>query len=667
MKSLWSDRDANAYVRRCAKRGIGKERALTAYATRLIGGDPRLVLHGGGNSSVKTVERDLLGERIEAVWVKGSGVDMKSIDPEGFTPLRLHHLRRLRGLTTLADADLLTQRRAACLDAGAPEPSVEAMLHVFLPAKVILHSHASAVLALTDQADGAKRIRALFGDRLGVVGYRMPGFGLGKLAIEAFDADPTVEGLVLMKHGLVTFGETAKQAYARMIRFATLAEKALAKGKRKVPAQPRAVATAAEVAPILRGVMGAPLIAALRDGRAVMDYVNRPDLAALAARGVVTPDHVIRTRAWPLVLPAPKAGDLAAFKAEAATAAAAFVENYRAYGARCGKTPVDPHPRVALVPGVGLFGFGPSARDAGVAADIAEEAAVVISAAQSIGRFAGPSEAEMYEVETWNLELAKLGDVRPKAFTGKVAVVTGGASGIGAATARAFAAEGAEVAVLDLDARAAREFAATVSPSALGLGCDVTDPKSIRAAFDAVVRAFGGVDVAVSNAGAAWQGRVGTVDAGVIRKSFELNFFAHQTVSQNAVRIMTAQGLGGCLLFNTSKQAINPGKDFGPYGLPKAATLFLMKQYALDHGKDGIRANAVNADRIRSGLLTDDMIKARAKARGVSEANYMGGNLLGREVTAEDVAQAFVFLAKAPSTTAATLTVDGGNIEASLR
>ena len=212
--------------------------------------------------------------------------------------------------------------------------------------------------------------------------------------------------------------------------------------------------------------------------------------------------------------------------------------------------------------------------------------------------------------------------------------------------------------VLDRDVARVKGFA---------IACDVTRPAEVKAAFDKIAATYGGVDIVVSNAGAAWQGRIGDVDDGILRESFELNFWAHQSVAQNAVRIMRAQGLGGCLLFNASKQAVNPGVDFGPYGLPKAATLFLSRQYALDHGADGIRSNAVNADRIRSGLLTDQMIAQRSKARGLSEADYMGGNLLGLEVTADDVAQAFVSLAKAPKTTGAVITVDGGNIEASLR
>jgi NAD(P)-dependent dehydrogenase (short-subunit alcohol dehydrogenase family) len=284
-----------------------------------------------------------------------------------------------------------------------------------------------------------------------------------------------------------------------------------------------------------------------------------------------------------------------------------------------------------------------------------------------MSRYESIPEEDQFDVEYWSLEQAKLGKAAEKPLARQVALVTGGGSGIGAATAKAMAKQGAEVAILDRDEAAAKSIAKQIGGAALGIACDVTDASAVHRTFAAVAQRFGGVDIVVSNAGAAWQGRIGDVDDRLLRQSFELNFFAHQHVAQNAVRIMKAQGTGGCLLFNTSKQAVNPGKDFGPYGLPKAATLFLVKQYALDHGKDGIRANAVNADRIRTGLLTDDMVAARAQARGLSEADYMSGNLLGREVTADDVADAFVFLALARKTTAATLTVDGGNIEASLR
>jgi NAD(P)-dependent dehydrogenase (short-subunit alcohol dehydrogenase family) len=353
-------------------------------------------------------------------------------------------------------------------------------------------------------------------------------------------------------------------------------------------------------------------------------------------------------------------------------AVAGFVAEYKEYFARQnarvggGRTMLDPAPRVALVPGVGLAGLGRTPKDARIAADLAETAIDTITDAEATGRFTPIGEDDMFDCEYWPLEQAKLGAAKPLPLAGQIAVITGAAGAIGAATAKLFAAQGAAVALLDLDATAAQAKAKEI-PGALAVGCDVTDAQSVAKAYEQVVRAFGGVDILVSNAGAAWQGKIGEVDDALLRKSFELNFFAHQTMARHAVAIMRAQGTGGCLLFNVSKQAVNPGPDFGPYGLPKAATLFLVRQYALDYGAEGIRANAVNADRIRSGLLTGDFIKERSKARGVSEKDYMSGNLLGREVTAGDVAQAFLAQALALKTTANVTTVDGGNIAAALR
>jgi len=403
----------------------------------------------------------------------------------------------------------------------------------------------------------------------------------------------------------------------------------------------------------------------------IRNYVDGADLADYAQRGVVTPDHIIRTKNLPLIVPAPEAGRLDDFAKAVQEAVADYAARYDAMferqNARVGgvKTKLDASPRVVLVPGVGLFGLGATPKDAAIAADLAENAIRIITDAEAIGRYEPLGEADLFDVEYWSLEQAKLKGAVAKAFTGQVAVVTGAGSGIGLETAKALAAEGAAVAVLDLDGEAAAAAAKAVG--GLGLACDVTDRAQVRSAFARIAQAFGGVDIVVSNAGAAWQGRIGEVADEVLRSSFELNFFAHQAVAQEAVRIMLKQGTGGALLFNVSKQAVNPGPDFGPYGLPKAATLALMRQYAIDYGSAGIRANGVNADRIRTGLLTDEMVASRAKARGLSEADYMGGNLLKREVTATDVAQAFVALAKARSTTGHIETVDGGNIAAALR
>jgi NAD(P)-dependent dehydrogenase (short-subunit alcohol dehydrogenase family) len=291
----------------------------------------------------------------------------------------------------------------------------------------------------------------------------------------------------------------------------------------------------------------------------------------------------------------------------------------------------------------------------------------VVGDAERTGRFESISESEVFDMEYWPLEQAKLGARIAAPLSGQIAVVTGAGGAIGRATAAALARAGAEVAALDIDLAAASETAKAIGPTVLAIECDVTAASSVQTAFDRVAETFGGLDILIANAGAAWQGRIGEVDENVLRRSFELNFYGQQRAAQAAIKIMLAQKTGGCLLFNVSKQAVNPGADFGPYGIPKAALMALMRQYAVDYGTDGIRANAVNADRIRSGLLTEDFIKQRAKARGVSEKDYMSGNLLGREVTADDVAQAFVHLALELKTTASVTTVDGGNIAAALR
>ena len=683
MKSAWVERDAKQAVDRYGDAGIAADLALRIYSTQLLGRDARLVLHGGGNTSLKTKERDLAGEELAVLRVKGSGWDMGTIEPAGFPAVRLDPLQRLRARKALDDDEFARVQRAYLIDPQAPSPSVEMLLHAYMPAKFVDHTHSTAVLSLIDQADSEKLCSEVYDGRLGFVPYIMPGFALAKKSAEVFEHNPKAEGLILDKHGIFTFGSDAREAYERMIEFATLAENRLQKNRKPLAsaAIPNQTASAAEVAPILRGACtlrdvhgeGAhkrPILH-FRASDAIMNYVNGKDLARYARAGVLTPDHVLRTKPWPLIVPPPQAGKPDDFKQAALAAVQKFTADYKAYfernKARTKGAMLDTAPRVILVPGLGLFGMGASAKDAKVAADIAEAAVEGITDAETIGRFTPVGEADTFDLEYWPMELAKLGARKALPLEGQVAVITGAGGAIGAAAAKVFAAAGASVALLDIDAQAAEAQAKAIGATAIAISCDVTDTASVRDAFDKVVAAFGGLDIAISNAGAAWQGRIGEVDEATLRESFELNFFAHQKVAQAAVKIMLAQDTGGCLLFNVSKQAVNPGADFGPYGLPKAATLFLVRQYALDYGADGIRANAVNADRIRSGILTEDFIKERAKARGVSEQDYMSGNLLGREVTAQDVAQAFLAQALALKTTADVTTVDGGNIAAALR
>jgi rhamnose utilization protein RhaD (predicted bifunctional aldolase and dehydrogenase)/NAD(P)-dependent dehydrogenase (short-subunit alcohol dehydrogenase family) len=684
MQGAWDDSDADAAV--ATYETLGHDVALRVYTTRLLGRDPRLVLHGGGNTSVKTRVADLNGDAVDVLCVKGSGWDMGSIEPSGLPAVRLAPLVKLRSREKLSDEEMVRLQRANLVDPAAPNPSVEALLHAFIPHKFVDHTHSTAILALTDQPDGEALCRAVFGARVGYVPYVMPGFGLAKAAAQVFDADPSVEGLILVKHGIFSFGADARQSYERMIALVTSAETWLADNRKrtlagaKLPARP---ARLADVAPIVRGacslqddkIEGAwkRFVLDFRGSDAVMNFVNGAEVARYGQAGVVTPDHNIRIKNCPLVVAAPEDGALTDFAASVRAAVASYADSYRDYfarnNARVGriKTMLDPMPRVVLVPGLGLFGLGRSKKDARIAADLAEAAVATITDAEAVGRFDPLPESDLFDVEYWSLEQAKLGGAKEPPLAGQVAVITGAAGAIGFATAKAFAAAGAEVALLDIDEAAAQAKARVIGDAAIAVRCDVTDAASVPDAFARVVSAFGGIDILVSNAGAAWQGRIGEVDEAVLRQSFELNFYGHQRVAQAAVKIMQAQETGGCLLFNVSKQAVNPGPGFGPYGLAKAATLFLVRQYAVDYGSDGIRANAVNADRIRSGLLTEAMIASRSGARGVSEQDYMRGNLLGREVVPEDVAQAFLAQALALKTTADVTTVDGGNIAAALR
>ncbi|MYD85192.1 MAG: bifunctional aldolase/short-chain dehydrogenase [Gemmatimonadales bacterium] len=689
MKSAWSEREAAEFVERYAAEGIGEDLALRVYTTRLLGSEPRLVMHGGGNTSVKGRARDVTGAELDVLYVKGSGWDMGTIEPPGLPAVQLDPLLGLAEIEALSDEDMVNLQRRNLLDSTAPNPSVETLLHAWVPRTFIDHTHANAALVLTDQPDGEEICREVYGDRAAIVPYIMPGFDLAKAAKAAADAHPEAEGLVLLKHGLFTFGDTAHEAYELMIEWVSLAEARIERGRGSVfaaAAMPGAVASASEIAPTIRGMLAnrqrgeahegetaafERFILEHRTSPAILAYVGGSELARYSQVGTVTPDHAIRTKPLPVVLPAPPAGDLAAWTREARAAVEAYRTAYTAYFERHNpryggtKRMLDPSPRVVLVPGVGLFASGRDARAAAAAADLAETTVDVITDAESMDRFESITEAELFDIEYWSLEQAKLAGAKEKALARHVVVVTGGAGAIGRATAAAFRDAGAEVALFDLPGSSLD--AAAEAGAGLAAPCDVTDDASVDRAFATVAARFGGVDILVSNAGAAWRGPMADVADDVLRQSFELNFFAHQRVTRAALRMMRAQGTGGCLLFNVSKQAVNPGPDFGPYGLPKAATLGLVRQYAIEHGWEGIRSNGVNADRIRSGVLTEEMIAARSEARGVTEDAYMRGNLLGREVRAEDVARAFVSLALARATTGAILTVDGGNVAAALR
>ena len=712
-QNRWSDVEAQAAIKSYAAQDVSEDLALRTYTARLLGSDPQLVLHGGGNTSVKTSCIGLFGDHIPVLCVKGSGWDLSTIEPAGHPAVRLENLQALRDLSALSDEDMVAAQRSNLIDPSSPNPSVEALLHAFLPSKFVDHTHAVAVLALADQPDAEQICREVYGRRVAIVPYVMPGFQLALAAINAYEqaeveaaqAGVELEGMVLLKHGLFSFAATAQQSYERMINLVREAEERLGETPTLCLPPPTNPAPKKNIAaillPLLRGALAqsaavhnAPQrwLMELRSTPLALQLVNDIHLQDWSRRGVATPDHVIRTKPWPLILKKPPQlqGDeaieschvLEEWLHSAKLALEKYINSYQDYferqNARVGshKQHLDPLPRLIAIPDLGLVGLGRSTAEANVTADLGEAWAATLMAAESVGRFQPVNEADTFEMEYWSLEQAKLGKGKEAPLARQVVLVTGGGGGIGAAIALAFAKQGAQVVVLDKNGEAATTTAKECGSSALGLKCDLTNAAEVHDAFTTIAACFGGLDIVVSNAGAAWSGDIATLPESKLRASFELNLFAHQHVAQAAVRLFRAQGnrttetsksLGGQLLFNVSKQALNPGPGFGAYGIAKAALLALMKQYALEEGPSSIRCNAINADRIRSGLLDQAMIRERAEARGISEANYMGGNLLGAEVRASDVANAFVALALMPRTTGALLTVDGGNVAAMVR
>ena len=694
MQNRWDDQAAQTMVGKYLERGVPEALALRVYSSRLIGGDPALVLHGGGNTSVKGKAQDPLGNPVPVLYVKGSGWDLATIEPEGFPAVRLEPIQALRKIGKMSDEGMVNALRTNLLDASAPNPSVEALFHAFLPHRFVDHTHADAILALVDQPDPERRCADVFGKKLAVMPFVFPGFPLAGLAMQAYERDPSVQGVVLIKHGLFTFGETARESYDRMIHYVDAAERALAKGSKVYPVrtdlhQPTP-AELAEIAPVIRGALAeaAPgagagalggwrrMLLHFRTSEPMRKFLARQDLESAARKGVITPDHIIRTKNLPVVLPPFQPGKLDEFAKAVKLAVQRYQDEYHGYfeaGVKHigqAKQELDRMPRVFLLPGAGVFTAGATEKDAKIAADLCEHSLDVVGKADAIGDYTPLNPLNLFEMEYWSLEQAKLGKGAEKALARTVALVTGAASGIGAATALAFAGEGAHLVLLDLQADKLAAVAQACQKRGVGvltLGVNVTDARAVEDAFRQAVLRFGGVDLIVSNAGRVWQGGMADVEDQALRESFELNFFAHQHLAQHAVRLFRRQGTGGQLLFNASKSALNPGPDLGPYTLPKAAVVALMKQYAVDYGALGIRSNAVNADRVPTGLFGDGVLESRAKARGVSVEEYLSGNLLHKPVMPEDVAKAFLHLALSERTTGTVLPVDGGNIAAAPR
>ena len=677
MRNNWSNTIAKKYINKYKKLGHSKDMALRVYTTRLLGRNSELVLHGGGNTSVKTEIKDIDGKKYEVLCVKGSGWDMAEIEPEGLPAVKLQPLLALKNKKKLSDEDMVAYQKRNLINIKSPNPSVETFLHAFLPFKFVDHTHSDAIMNVTNRPNSFKFCKKIFGNKVSIVPYVMPGFDLAKKINEVYSKKPNINCLILLNHGIFTFADDAKKSYDLMIKYVSDAEKAIKKLKSKKIKQIKKYKTKFnphEIAPILRGLLSEKkdqkFIINYRSNRNLDYFINGKNIRNYSTKGTATPDHVIRVKPFPLIISPKENSSIEDFKILAEKAFKNYRKKYVKYfnnnkkKVKEKKTMLDTSPRVILVQNVGLFSVGNSLNASKIAGDLTETNARVITSVEETSNYKFIPEKDLFDVEYWSLEQAKIKKAK-KILEGNVVVITGSAGAIGSATYKLFKSYGAEIVLLDYDLKKINKLQKNVKD--LCLHCDVTDKNSIAKAFNKICETYGGIDILISNAGTAISGSIAEVDDKILRKSFEENFFSHQNCASEAIRIMKKQNINGCILFNISKQSVNPGKNFGPYGLPKSALLSLCKQYAVDYGSFGIRSNGVNADRIRSGLLNDNMIRSRAKAREVTTEDYMKGNLLLNEVKAEDVARAFFHLAVSKKTTGAVLTVDGGNIAASLR
>jgi rhamnulose-1-phosphate aldolase/alcohol dehydrogenase len=670
----------------------GKGDALAELVTwsRHLGADSNLVLRGGGNTSVKVRERDVAGRPCAVLRVKGSGSDLASAAERDFAGVRLDDVLPLFAREAMSDEEMVGYLARTLTDPAAPRPSIETLLHAFIPAASVFHSHADVIVALTNNANPEAALTQALGAGVLRIRYRRPGFRLSREVGEAVRATPDAEGLVLLNHGLVTWGDTPEEAYRRHLLLvqraeAWFADRGIAPGfprKEESEAQARRRrARAAALAPVLRGALGAErrMILTWCDGPEVMAFVDSPEARAASAAGAVTPDHILTTGVLPLWLDLPRSGEPAALRAAIDAALAGHRAAYARYHAEWneGEPALEGMPRVVLVPGVGMFSAGRDPRSAALARDIYLHTIGIIARAEQLGGYRSLDERDQFQAEYWPLELYKLSIAPPeRELARRVALVTGATGALGRAIAWSLARAGALVVVTDRELSAAQtlaeEIEASVGPgSTLALRLDVTrEAHAARALADAAL-AFGGVDVVVSNAGSAHCAPLEALRLEDWEASLAVNATGHFLVTRAALRHFRAQGTGGAMVFIATKNVTAPGKDFGAYSAAKAAEAQLARVAAIEGGPLGVRVNMVNPDAIFAGSgLWDGIRESRAASRGVAphelEAVYRARTLLGTEVRAGDVAEAVLFLAsdRSSRTTGAMLPVDGGVREA---
>ena len=681
MRNLWSENDTRDM----------NDLDKLVYMSRLIGADPSLVVWGGGNTSIKVVEKDFMGRDIQVIRIKGSGSDMKSIEPRHFPRLRLEEVLPLFEGDAMSDEEMVAYLEHCVLDPDSPRPSIETLLHAFLPFMCVAHSHADAVTALTNNRDAEATLKRVYGDEVAVVEYIRPGFRLSKLVGLAVNESPHIKGVVLMNHGLFTWGDSPKAAYDQHIDLVARAEEHAGSASKEVfggwtrsplGAEERRQVAAA-IAPTLRGLTGQQQRVVLRyDGSPdVLEFIGSAEGSRLSGIGPATPDHLIHTKRRPLWVEVEDTSDVAATIEGLRRSVAAYSEEYAQWYQEhtSGQdSMLDPYPRVVLLPGVGMWTTGRDARAALITGDIYHHTISVVRSAQSVSEYTSLTARDAYDAEYWPLELYKLTLAPPeKELARQVALITGAANGIGKAISLRLAAEGAHLVVTDIDTEGVQAVAEEINQSvgqgrAVAFPMNVADKADVAQTFHDLRLAFGGLDILVSNAGVAPVGALDALSLGDWQRSLDINTTGHFLVAVEAVKLMKEQATGGSLVFIGTKNVPAPGADFGAYSVAKAAEVQLARVLALENGQFGIRSNVVNPDAVFQGshLWSEEVRQQRAAAHGVPveqlPAFYQQRSLLNAPVLAEDVAEAVLFLASARSskTTGAMIPVDAGVREA---
>jgi rhamnose utilization protein RhaD (predicted bifunctional aldolase and dehydrogenase)/NAD(P)-dependent dehydrogenase (short-subunit alcohol dehydrogenase family) len=653
MQSLWNDSEATLFQSDLEQR---------VYTSRLLGKDSSLVLHGGGNTSVKVTEKNILGEDIALLYVKGSGWDLATIAAAGFAPVRMDHLTKLAKLEQLPDADMARELRIATVNPSAPAPSVEAILHALLPYKFVDHTHTDALVTIMNTPSGRERITEIYGDSVVVIPYVMPGFLLAKLCYQEFpkQANTKTIGMVLMNHGLFTFGETAKESYERMIRLVDKAEKYLKREGAWKIAIPKTVGssqphleTLATLRRDISKLAGQPMLIARHSDKNALAFTRRKDSASIATRGPATPDHVLRTKRIPLV-----GRDLETYS-----------KTYTKYFERFAKkskqniTMLDTAPRIILDPELGLLTIGKTATETKIVEDIYRHTIEIITRAEKLESWQALPDKDIFAVEYWDLERAKLRKAATSPeFRGEVMLVTGAASGIGKACVEAFLKRGAAVAGLDVNAKVTTLFD---RPDYLGIACDITSEKAVKGALEQTVNRFGGLDMLVLNAGIL---PVSTMIRALPLEQWQnvmhVNLGANLTLMRETHPLLKLAPKGGRVVVNASKNVPAPGPGAAAYSASKAALTQLARVAALEWGQDNIRVNILHPNAVfDTAIWTTEIIKKRAKSYGLTVEQYKTNSILKTEVSSHDVARLAAELCSQTfaKTTGAQIPVDGGN------